>query len=68
MSLPTEQRPIRMDPELSERVEALLKKYSGEKLSRAQTAVMRVYHSGANGPFGEIVKQYETAITEAVAA
>lgn len=68
MALPTEQRPIRMDPELAEQVDALLKPFSGEKLDRAQAAVMKVYESGATGSFGEILERYEAAIEDATQA
>lgn len=68
MALPTEQRPIRMDPELSERVEKLLEPLAGDDLERAHAAVMKVYHSGRSGSFDEILGHYRTAIEEAVAA
>lgn len=68
MSLPTEQRPIRMDPDLAKRVDSLLEPYDGEDLDHAQEAVMRVYQSPASGSFGQLVARYEAAIQEAVSA
>lgn len=65
-TLPTEQRPIRMDPELSERVEKILDRYSGSDLEKAQAAVMKVYHSGFAGSFGQLVERYDEAVREAV--
>lgn len=64
--LPTEERPIRMDPELQEQVEKILKGYSGKKLESAQEAVRKVYAGGATGSFHEIVDTYRGAVQEAV--
>ena len=60
--LPTERRPIRMDPELTEAVEELLEPYDGDELELAQSAVMRVYHSASGGSYAELVGVYRDAI------
>lgn len=65
-ALPTEDRPIQLDPELSSKVEEMLKPYSGRKLEAARAAVLKVYKSGFAGSFGAILGKYETAIEEAV--
>lgn len=67
-ALPTEKRPIRMDPELSSEIEKILKPLKGDDLGRAQEAVMKVYHSNVAGSFGDILEAYQTAIEEAVTA
>lgn len=65
--LPTEDRPIRLDPGISEQVELLLDPYTGEVLNRARKAVLKVYRSGYSGGFADIVNQYREAIEAAVA-
>lgn len=67
-ALPTEPRPIRMDPELGERIEKLLKPLEGKERKAADAAVMKVYQSGHTGNFAELVERYEMAIAEAVDA
>lgn len=67
MALPTEQRPLRMDPDLAKQVDGILKKYKGDDLEKAHQGVMKVYHSGQSGGFHEIVERYREAIEEAVA-
>lgn len=64
-ALPTETRAIRMDPELSERVEALLMDVPDSKREKARKAVMNVYHSAASGTFDELLRLYDAAIEEA---
>ena len=64
--LPTEDRPIQLDQVISEQVELLLGPYSGEKLERAQKAVLTVYHSDFLGGYSEVVERYREAIREAV--
>lgn len=68
MSMPTEQRPIRMDPDLFKAVEGLLKAYKGEALERAQEAVRSVKESGHQGQFSELLAKYRDAIEEAAKA
>lgn len=65
-ALPTEDRPIRMDPELAERVEEMLANFKGKEREKAQAAVKRVYDSSVTGRFHELVEAYEAAILEAV--
>ena len=65
-AIPQETRPIRMDPDLTKAVEALLDPYSGADLELAQAAVVEVYHSSLAGVFGDVVKAYDAAIREAV--
>lgn len=66
--LPTEPRPIRMDPDLAAAIEQLLAPYSGKKLVAAQGAVMGVYHDRSIAlQFGELVERYRAAIAKAVA-
>lgn len=67
-TLPTEDRPIRMAPDLAEEVEKLLEPLTGEDQEKGRDAVMQVYHSSVSGSFGTIVEAYRTAIEEAVTA
>lgn len=67
-ALPTEPRPIRIDPELGERLEEILKPLNGKQREAADAAVMEVYQSGHTGSFAELVELYESAIAEAVEA
>ena len=67
-SLPKENRPVRMDPDLQAAVEGLLEPYKGDELELAQEAVMSVYRSPVQGVFSKLVKRYEAAILEAVGA
>lgn len=65
-NLPTEDRPLRMDPDLTAAVEKILKPYKGADLEKARAAVMTVYRSGASGLFADLVEQYRVAVNEAV--
>jgi hypothetical protein len=67
-ALPSETRPIRMDPELAVEIEKILKPLKGDDLERGRAAVMVVYRSSASGSFGQILEAYRTAIEEAVTA
>jgi hypothetical protein len=67
MTIPTETRPIRIDPEMAERLEAILEPLEGKARKAADAAVMSVYHSGVVGSFGELLERYSEAIAEAVA-
>ncbi len=67
-ALPTEPQPIRLDPELADRIGKMLKPLKGEQLEAGQAAVMKVYRSGFAGSFGELVERYKAAIAEAVKA
>lgn len=66
--LPSEPRPIRMDPELAEAVDEIIKPLKGKDLEAAQAAVMDVYRSNASGKFAELLENYREAIEEAVTA
>lgn len=66
-TLPTEQRPIRLDPELSAEIEKCIKPLAAKERGAAQAAVMEVYNSGHTGSFGELLELYRDAIAEAVA-
>lgn len=65
--LPTVTRPLTMDPDLAARVERKLDPLTGPKLARAQDAVRKVYASGTQGSYSELLTAYETAIDTAVA-
>lgn len=67
-ALPTEPKPIRMDPELANEVDKILKPLKGADLERAHEAVMKVYHSTTSGSFEQIFEAYRSAIEEAVTA
>ena len=62
----TEQRPLRMDPEMSEAVESILKRYRGEKRKKAEAAAVKFYHSGVEGTFAELIEQLDAAVVAAV--
>lgn len=64
-ALPTEERPIRMDPELAAEVNKFLEPLSGKDLKKGRDAVMSVYNSGITGSFGELLAAYRSAIEEA---
>lgn len=68
MKLPTEDRPVRMDPDLAARIEVVLKNYSGKDLEKAQAAIRQVHQSGISGSFSTLVRTYESAIKDAVAS
>lgn len=65
--LPSEDRPMRIDPDLAAALEKALAPYSGERLEKAQAAVREVRSSAAVGTFGEVLDRYRSAIREAVA-
>lgn len=65
--LPTEDRPMSIDPDLAAALEKELAPLSGEALTRAQDAIQRVRASALTGSFGKIVQAYRDAIAEAVA-
>jgi hypothetical protein len=64
--LPTVTRAIKLEPDMAAAIERKLAPLSGQRLARAQDAVRRVYNSGFQGSFSELLAKYETAI-EAVA-
>jgi hypothetical protein len=64
--LPTITRAIKMEPDMAAAIERKLAPLSGQRLQRAQDAVRRVYNSGFQGSFAQLLAKYETAI-EAVA-
>lgn len=66
IELPTEQTPIKMDPELAEVVGEFLAELEGSDRKAGSAAVMKVYRSGFAGVFAEIVEKYRSAISTAV--
>ncbi len=65
-ALPTEQTPIKMDPELAEVVGAFLEDLEGGDRKTGQAVVSEIYRSGFSGVFAEIVERYRAGISEAV--
>lgn len=59
---------FRVDPNLRELWEEQLKPYSGEKLEKALSAIIKVKGSGFTGRWDELAARYNDAIKEAVAA
>lgn len=64
-ALPTEDVPIKMDPDLAAAVSGLLEQLEEEDKAAGTEAVMGVYRSGFAGVFSELVDQYRKAIEEA---
>lgn len=64
--LPTNERPLIQDPDLSAALEVTLEPLSGKALERAQAAIRRVHGSGVQGPFGTVLAAFQTAIAAAV--
>jgi hypothetical protein len=60
--LPTVTRPIKMEPDLAAAVERRLAPLQGKRLERAQDAVRKVYASGFQGSFSQLLARYEDAI------
>ena len=60
--LPTVTRPIKMQPDMTAAVERLLAPLHGKRLERAQDAVRKVYNSGFQGSFSELLAKYEAAV------
>jgi len=65
--LPTEGRPLKMDPDLAAFLEAELAPYSGKALERAQQAIVRVRQKGVSGTWDELTTVYRDMIAVAVA-
>ncbi len=65
-ALPTEQIPIKMDPDLAEAVGGYLSGLDGSDHKAGTAAVMTVYRSGFAGSFSEIVERYRSEISTAV--
>lgn len=66
--LPTDTRPLILDPDLAAAVEAMLTPYEGKKLERAQAACRKVHGSAMLGDYSQIVAAYQSAIDKAVGA
>lgn len=66
--LPTEDRPLRIDPDLAAVIEKELEPLEGEDLEKGQAAVRTVLKSSTQGTFATIADAYRTAIREAVEA
>jgi hypothetical protein len=64
--LPTNDRPIIIDPDLAQAVDALLQPFNGEPLKRAQAAVRKVASSAISVPFSQLVDAYRAEIRQAV--
>jgi hypothetical protein len=62
----TEERPLRLAPDLQEALDEILGSYGGKRREIAKRAVLKVYGSGAEGTFAEIVEGYREAIVAAV--
>lgn len=60
--LPTNERPIILDPDLAAAVEDLLRPYNGQRLERAQAAVRKVASGATQGTFSDLVDTYAAAI------
>jgi hypothetical protein len=60
--LPTVTRPIKMEPNMAAAIERRLAPLSGKRLERAQDAVRKVYGSGFQGSFSQLLEKYEAAI------
>ncbi len=65
--LPSDGRPMKMDPFLAEALEKELEPYTGNRLERAQKAILQVHKSGFTGTFGQLVEEYGEKIKAAVA-
>lgn len=63
--LPTESRPIRMDPDLASAIEHMIAPYTDKRLSSVQAAVYEVYRSPGSLPFSGWLEQYAKAIVGA---
>jgi hypothetical protein len=64
--LPTNSRPIILDPDLAAAIERTLEPYNGKALEKAQAAVRKVATSNVQGPFDQVVAAYESAVLAAV--
>ena len=64
--LPTDSRPLPLDPDLASALEMILAPYSGKKLEAAQAAIIKVRHSGVVGSFDALVRGYRDGILKAV--
>ena len=67
MTLLTETRPIRVDPELQSFLDELLEPYKGKERDAAVAAVLKIYKSNAQGSFAELCMVYRDAVRLAVA-
>lgn len=65
--LPTITRPIPIDSDMAAALERRLAPLSGKRLELAQSAVRKVYGSGFQGSFADLLVAYETAIDAALA-
>ena len=66
--LPTDSRPMPLDPDLAARLEKVLAPLTGKKLEAAQKAIIKVRHSGLVGSWTQLTKGYEDAVHEAAGA
>lgn len=61
-----ESRPLRLSPEVAKIVEEHLRPLSGQKLERAQAAILKVYTSGQQMSCEQWIAAYSDAIQSAV--
>ena len=66
--MPTDARPLAMEPELQEFVEGLLAPLSGKRLEAGQEAVRKVHSGGLVGMMDDLRDAYREAVAEAVSA
>jgi hypothetical protein len=60
--LPTSDRPLIADPDLSAALERMLAPMDGKRLERAQAAVRKVANSAVLGPYAVVLAAYQAAI------
>lgn len=63
--LPTITRPLKMEPDMSAALERRLAPLNGKRLERAQEAIRKVYNSGFQGSFAQLLAKYDEAIEAA---
>lgn len=66
--LPSDARPLKLDPDLAAFLEAQLAPLAGKDLAKAQQAIVKVRKAGATGTWDALTQRYATAIEEAVTA
>ncbi len=66
MSMLTEERPVRLDPDYEAALEAIIKGYKGEKRKKVTAALVKFVRTPANGTHAELVAQAETVAKAAV--
>lgn len=64
--LPTRGGAIRLAPEIAAALEELLEPLAGVDLERARAAILKVYGSGVQGSFDQVLDAYRQAVAGAV--